>query len=182
MRLSSLVPHVLSYEVLTAPPRLVPRTQGTPSIDRLIHPIDATSLERVERARPGYASRAQRYLDAGHFGFAVCVGGEIAAMAWARPNEESVSQRVEYFPLKAGHVWLHADWTHESHRGNGYHKCLIRHRANYATAHWPNSHLTANIAKDNRTSLRNYEQLGFKITGTLTTIRWLRHDFGGSIR
>lgn len=182
MRMSSLIPRFYSYQVLTAPPALVAGFHMSTQTDAVIETIDANSLERIEYARPGYSSRAQRYLDAGHIGFAVCVGGDIHAMAWARLNEASTVRRVAYFPLQPGHVWLHADWTHESHRGKGHHKALILHRAKYAQERWPCSILTANIDKHNLISIRNYENLGFRITGTLRTVNWLRNYFGGRIK
>src|SRR5690554_5546235 len=122
MRIGNLIPRFYSYQVLTAPPALVAGFPTSVQTDAVIETIDAGSLERIEQARPGYASRAQRYLDAGHIGFAVCVRDHIHAMAWARLNEASTIRQVEYFPLQPGHVWLHADWTHESHRGKGHHK------------------------------------------------------------
>lgn len=133
-----------------------------------------SSLPDIEHCRPGYSSRAREYMVSGHHGILLWQDNHITGMAWHVTNESARTVRTKgYYPLLPGRTLFHADWIHPEHRGQGLHRVLISSRLNIVSG-GPATLVEANIEPDNRSSIQNYERLGFILDRTLTVVSWRR--------
>jgi len=131
----------------------------------------------IERSRPDYWKMANQYLSAGHKGFCICQGSDIAGMAWLYYNNARTMKRVTYYPLEPNHVWFHADWVNPTFRNRGLHKSLVYYRALYVQSLLGDVIVEANIDPRNTVSSRNYEILGFCREGKLRVLRLGGQDY-----
>lgn len=153
------------YAIVEARPGIL-CTMGTNEFK--IIDLDASSIDIVLKARPGYERTMRYYLNRGHHGVGAIVDGELAALAWYFVNEGSRRVRIKgYFPLESGDSYLHADWTAEAHRGRGLHKALIQARVKAIMVRFPESRMFANMSITNSVSFRNYISLGFRDVGNI---------------
>ena len=135
---------------------------------REVQEISDSTIQLVERSRPGYGAVARGYLAAGHVGVAVVIDANIISMGWCFINAEPHNLRVKgYYPLRSNHALLHADWTHPDYRGRGLHLTTIVERVRLIRAGSSARSAEASIAERNAASAVNYDRAGFKIVNQL---------------
>lgn len=132
--------------------------------------IDTDLYDALDEARPGYLHWAHHYIIAGHTGFAVVHGGKVVATAWLQRGPHSGGAGASYYPLAENAYWLHADWTHPEFRGQGLQKVLIARRVAAVYDENPSAVVECNIEPGNSVSIRQYQKLGFGITGKLVRL------------
>lgn len=159
---------------------LIPRTYGIYAVEAMFEEGDSAaiahrwrkisegSIPAIESVRPGYGLSARRYLEQGHSGFMAVMDDKIVAMGWLYVNQTAARVRLKgYFSLLSRSAYLHADWTHPEYRGRGLHSECILWRYNEANRDPSCDHILASIEPDNGPSIRNYQRLGFRRTGTV---------------
>lgn len=144
--------------------------------------LRAEDLDRIERARPGYARQALAYLRQGNRVLAGMEGGTIVAMAWFYVNQTSRQVRVKGFPLAPSESYFHADWTAAESRGRGWHRSLIAARIDRVQDAVPDGRVYACISPENSTSIRSYSRSGFDRVGRVAIGQFWRYTLGGRVR
>lgn len=145
--------------------------------DYVVRELTRDDTDIIAASRPGYEQRAVTYFDEGHRCFAAINElGEVAALSWLFANSGPETRRVKrYFDVASGEGYLHAAWTHPSHRRKGLHTMLLKERVKILSCD-PSLHTAvANIEPGLAASEQSFRKAGFVLARWLT----VRHFFGG---
>lgn len=158
-------PHVTTYTVFVSTPETIidkyEQEYEPPDgySSRVLTPDD---FSRLDAARSGYASVAEKRIDDGHTGIVAVNDGNIASVAWLYRNLKDETTNVMYYDLGPKNAWFHSAWTHQNYRGNGLHTWLIYERAQYLLDVGSVGTIESNIGVNNKISTHNYAKLGFE--------------------